>query len=118
MSNDDYDAKLEKALMELHEKKVPKMRYRTPMFRILRMFGVKIKPQFYYPDIPYFLCCTGYFSMWWGVLMWVAFLRSRDLSVNWAVGIALLAGVLFGLAMVAINVYYRRQYELTPWDEL
>ena len=50
--------------------------------------------------------------------MWLAFLRSRDLSVNWAVGIVLLAGFLFGLAMVAINVYYRKQYELTPWDEL
>ena len=118
MSNDDYNAKLEKALMELYEKKVPKRRYNTPLFRVLRIFGVKVKPQFYYPDIPYFLCCACYFSIGWGVLMWVAFVRSRDLSVSWAVGFAGLAGVLFGLSMVAINIYYRRHYELTPWDEL
>ncbi len=118
MSNDDYEAKLEKALLELHEKKVPKLRYRTPMFRIFRMFGVKIKPQFYYSDIPYFFSCAAYFSVVWGVLMWVVFQRSREISVNWAVGIALLAGVLFGLAMVVNNMYNRRKYELTPWDEL
>lgn len=50
--------------------------------------------------------------------MWVAFTRSNSLSLNWAVFITLSAGILFGLAMVAVNIYYRRQYELTPWDEL
>ena len=60
----------------------------------------------------------SFFAVIWSLIMWFFVWPAPRMSAIAAVEAALLAGVLFGVAMASYYAYGRYRYKLPSWREL
>lgn len=118
MSEEDYEQRLERAIVEMHVNGVSKLNSRPMYFRILRTLGFKVRPPLYIEPVKLFILDSVYIAVVWAALMWIVQSRSAgSLSIS-ILQMSVFAGLLFGGIMVALNLYQKQKYALTPWEKL
>ena len=118
MNKGDYQAKLEKAELELYEKKVGRKQSHPLLFKLMRALGVRVRLPHYSEPATVFVCTSLYFTALVAALLWFVQRKSSDVSVLSNATISIFFGVLFGLCMLYLNIHNRKKYQLTPWEEL
>jgi len=113
-----FEKRKEAAMQELKESGIWKSNSMPPALIILWKLGVKAKPPHYNSFLKNALSMGLWFAAVWGVLMWLVQWRSMGLPVSGAIASALVAGVIFGLAMAAYYKSSARKHQLSNWVDL
>ena len=91
--------------------------YAPPFVRLLWWLGVDAPP----PHLASFrsnaLHSGIYFSVFYGLSMWLMVWSREGMSFTGAVGFAVCTGVFYGLSMAAYYDYSRRKHGLPLWDQ-
>ncbi len=111
----DFKQRRTAALALLAATGIMRSNYEPPLLRMLWRAGFEVPPPHFARSWKVGLIAAAYFSVAWGTMMWL-FGQARALEVLGAS--ALVAGVLFGVAMGAYYAYGKRKYALPDWDQL
>ncbi|MBK0167087.1 DUF6404 family protein [Klebsiella sp. S69] len=114
----EFAARKRKALAIMASRKMWKSNYAPPLIRLLWWLGVKIPPLPFAPFWQVFRWMGGFFSMWYGLLMYLMVWRVQGRSPLFACATSLIAGVLFGLTMALFHWWRRRANNLPDWKDL
>jgi hypothetical protein len=88
-----------------------------PAWRLLWKMGVQAPPPLFAPFLPMALATGSFFTLGWGLLMWLALWARQGMPLAAMVGSAVAAGVLFGLIMAGVYRYLARKHRLPTWAE-
>lgn len=88
-----------------------------PLFRILWRMGIEIPPPLFLGFSSLALLMGGFFAIGFGLLLWLLTPLDPTPSPDAIPATALLAGLMFGLAMAAYYRYITRRASLAPWPE-
>ncbi len=77
-----------------------------PLFRLLWLFGIDIRPPLNQSFLINTLLMGLFFGIFWGLYMWIFQWRKWHMSYIGAILYAAATGVLFGISMA---IYYRRK---------
>ena len=111
-----HDEKVALLLKDLRQRGISEYTTAPPLYRLLWRLGITAKPPFFASFWSLVVTMGVLFGVLWGILMWFSGWQG-ELPVSTAIGLAVLAGVLFGLIMAA---YYRRkarQLALPRWED-
>ena len=106
------------ALAMMASKGMWRSNYAPPMMRLIWKLGISMPPPPFAPFWQNTLLFGGYFTLAWGVLMWLMSWRDSGYSLTFAVINALCAGMLFGVLMAAFHYWRRRANHLPDWESL
>lgn len=111
----EFYHKLQRALEEVAAAGIWASHYDPPIYRLMRRFGLRLRPPHYASPSRFGLGLAIYFALAWGVFMqifaWPALTMANVAS-------AALAGAFFGICMTAIMAYGRRKHRLSRWEDL
>ncbi len=114
---EEYNRKLAVAFTELNAAGVPKSHYNPMMDRVLRAWGVQMRPPQYRTGLSLGFGAGAYFAVVWGTAMY--FLRWKDSTpIDVAVPISILAGCGFGALMAMFMRHTVRKHNLRKWQDL
>ena len=112
-----FDKRLKISLDMLKELGLSRSNYAPPVYRLLWMIKVPVRPPHFRTIAANALTTGIFFAFFNGIIMWV--IRSNAGYSNLFVMIvAILSGILFGLVMAFAYHRSQQKYELPPWDEL
>lgn len=109
------EERIDEAIKLLVEKGVWKTHAYPPVYRLLRRFGVILRPPVFASKLAIALGFGAYFGAAWGLLMWLLGLGSHLSALAFA---SLVAGALFGACMAAFFNWQRNRYGLPTWEEI
>lgn len=113
----EYERKLSAAIEELKATGIWRANYAPPSFRLMRYFGLRVRPPLYVKPWRIFVSCAIWFGFSWGCAMWLIEWRGR-LPPETALAITSFAGLLFGAMMTFWYTRNRRKYRLSNWEDL
>lgn len=118
MNEQDYTNRLMKATIELHEKGVRRKQSHSPVFKLLRLLGFKVRLPHYSNHRAVLVYTTLYFLVSIGALMW--FIQSKTANMTFAtfVGITIFSSIFFSVIMTGLNIHNKKKFNLTPWEDL
>lgn len=87
--------------------------YAPPLHRLLWRFGVLAPPPHFNPFVSNVLFAGTWFGVVWGAFMW----SSSGMSWLSAVAAAVIAGLVFGVAMALYYQQGARKHKLPSWSE-
>jgi hypothetical protein len=88
-----------------------------PAWHLLWKLGLEVPPPLFAPFLPMALAMGAFFTVGWGLLMWLFFWWRQDMTLAAMLLPAILAGVLFGLIMAGIYRHLARRHGLPSWAE-
>jgi membrane associated rhomboid family serine protease len=89
---------------ELREQGVGAYTSAPPLFRVAWRLGLRIRPPLYQPFGKLAFGAGAWFTIAWGLVMWLTLWRTEGVKASNALVAAALTGAIFGLSMGA---YYR-----------
>ena len=113
-----FSDKLKAAQKELDESKIWKANSNPPLFVLLRMLGINIRPMHYNTFIVNILLMAVMFGGVWGLIMWFTFWESQNMPIPIALITSLGAGLFFGLSMAFYYKHSSKKNHLSNWDKL
>jgi len=118
MITSEYEKKLEKATLELHERGVRRKRSHTLLFKLLRLFGFQVRLPHYSNPKRVLMNSSLYFATL--VAGFLSYVQFKSNQVNFAVVIvsALLVGCIFGVVMMLVTAYNQKKHALSSWEDL
>ncbi|MFK8076464.1 MAG: DUF6404 family protein [Granulosicoccus sp.] len=118
MTDDDYEARLERAAYELYVKKITRKQSHPLLFKLVRALGFKVRLPHYATPRSVFIFCSIYIAILFACLLLFVQRGTEGMSfINIAL-LSALVGLVFGAIMMAINIENRKKYDLTDWDDL
>jgi len=114
----EFERKYLEAIQELKESTIWGNNSLPPVHRYLRKLGVRVRPPHYYSFQSNLVRMSAYFSVFFGLPVWLFVLDGISTSVPIALLRAVLTGLFFGLLM---SVYYwgsTRTHGLSTWEDL
>lgn len=118
MSEEDYEQRLERAIVEMHLSGVSKLNSRPVYFRVLRVLGFELRPPLYCDPLKLFVINFVYIAAVWAGLLYIVQSKTAEGVSTSIVQMSLVAGLVFSAIMYGLNVYKKRKYELSAWEEL
>ena len=88
-----------------------------PLWRLLWKLGAALPPPHFMRFWSLVLIFGSFFGTVWGTVMYLVLWRAQHMSLPIAVGMSLLAGLLFGLSMAAIFRRQARRLKLGSWQD-
>ncbi len=114
-----YERKYAAAMDELATTDMWPSSYAPPLHKLYRRIGLEVRPPHYANFKVAALDQGTFFTVVWGVLMWLTQWHHVDgMPIKDMMFSALVAGTLFGLAMAFGYWYSRRKWKLTAWHAL
>ncbi|AWH46733.1 DUF6404 family protein [Stenotrophomonas sp. ZAC14A_NAIMI4_1] len=113
-----YPPKVQAALRHLDLAGVHRRHSAPPLHRLLWRMGFNAPPPILASVASNALLMGTWFTVGWGVLMWLLVWRNTHMPAGGAVFSALLAGVLFGLLMAVVMRVMRLRRGLPLWRDL
>ncbi len=113
-----YPPKVQAALRHLDLAGVHRRHSAPPLHRLLWRMGFNAPPPILASVPSNALLMGSWFTVGWGVLMWLLVWRNTHMPAGGAVFSALLAGVLFGLLMAVVMRVMRLRRGLPLWRDL
>ncbi len=113
-----YPPKVQAALRHLDLAGVHRRHSAPPLHRLLWRMGFNVPPPILASVASNALLMGTWFTVGWGVLMWLLVWRNTHMPAGGAVFSALLAGVLFGLLMAVVMRVMRLRRGLPLWRDL
>jgi len=113
-----YPPKVQAALRHLDLAGVHRRHSAPPLHRLLWRMGFNVPPPILASVASNALLMGSWFTVGWGVLMWLLVWRNTHMPAGGAVFSALLAGVLFGLLMAVVMRVMRLRRGLPLWRDL
>ena len=113
-----YPPKVQAALHHLDLAGVHRRHSAPPLHRLLWRMGFNAPPPILASVASNALLMGTWFTVGWGVLMWLLVWRNTHMPAGGAVFSALLAGVLFGLLMAVVMRVMRLRRGLPLWRDL
>lgn len=113
-----YPPKVQAALRHLDLAGVHRRHSAPPLHRLLWRMGFNAPPPILASVASNALLMGSWFTVGWGVLMWLLVWRNTHMPAGGAVFSALLAGVLFGLLMAVVMRVMRLRRGLPLWRDL
>ena len=86
-----------------------------PAWRLLWKAGLRTPPPVFLGFLPLALGMGLFFAIGWGLLMWVFMWWRQGMTVAATAVVALVAGVMFGVAMASYYRYHARKLRLPDW---
>ncbi|GGA87174.1 hypothetical protein GCM10011521_27000 [Arenimonas soli] len=86
-----------------------------PAWRMMWQAGLQTPPPIFMGFLPLAFGTGLFFAIGWGLLMWVFMWWREGMTVAASAGVALLAGLFFGLAMASYYRYYAKKHRLPDW---
>lgn len=117
-SDPEFEAKFQRAIEILGATEMWKSNYLPPITRLLRRMGFKVLPPHFYSFLYIAIFAGIYFTMAWGLFMWLFFWSGEGLPWGNIASKAILGGFLFGIGMAAYYAYGRKRYKLPAWNNL
>ena len=114
----DFYLQRERALDLLESAGIGRGSYAPLLVRLLWRCGIKLKPPHFMGFGSALLLWGGYFSIAWGMFMWLLVWSRQGVGVRLALGAAVGAGLTFGLFLAAYYARQRRLHGLPGWDAL
>jgi hypothetical protein len=112
-----HEEKIAYLLNDLGQKRVNKYTIAPPLYRLLWRLGIKVLPPHFAGFWSLTLFMGAFFAVGWGILMWLMAWHGERMPAKAAVGVAAIAGFLFGLAMAGYYRWHSRQLTLPPWKD-
>jgi len=113
-----YPSKLDSALAMVAATGIWRSSYAPPLYRLFWRVGLFLPPPHFASFGFNFIFMTAWFGVVWGAIMWFSVWSQYSGSGVVAAVVAVVAGVLFGLAMAAYYRYGARKYKLPLWSQL
>ncbi|KAB7616240.1 hypothetical protein F9L33_05685 [Amylibacter sp. SFDW26] len=113
-----YEEKYQKALAELEASGIRKAHYLPVGHRISKHFGSQSRPPHYNTFYKNAFSMGIWFTVGWGIGMWILVWRHADKIYSEAITAAGFAGMIFGLAMGCFYKFMARKNNLSDWDDL
>ncbi len=113
-----YPPKVQAALRHLDLAGVHRRHSAPPLHRLLWRMGFNAPPPILASVASNALLMGSWFTVGWGVLMWLLVWRNTHMPAGGAVFSALPAGVLFGLLMAVVMRVMRLRRGLPLWRDL
>lgn len=88
-----------------------------PFWHLMWKLGWEVPPPLFAPFLPMALGMGAFFTVGWGLLMWLGFWSRKGFPLSAAVLSALVAGAIFGGVMAAVYRYLARKHGLPLWAE-
>lgn len=118
MTDDDYEARLERAAYELYVKKIARKQSHPLLFKLARAFGFKLRLPHYATPRSVFIFCSLYIAALFACLLLFVQRGTEGMSMLNIVFLSAIVGVVFGGIMMVINIENRKKHDLTDWDDL
>ena len=118
MKDDSYEAKLERAEYELWTKKIGRKKTHPLLYKLLRLLGIKVRLPHYAAPMFVFSFCTFYIAILVAALLLFLQKDSGSISMLSIAMKSIPVGMVFGLIMMFINIDAKKNYALTPWEEI
>ena len=109
--------KIELLLKDLTQRGARQYTIAPPLYRVLWRLGIEATPPHFARFWSLALTMGAFFAIAWGIVMWLLFWRGGNTPVAVDVGVSIVAGFLFG---VAIAAYYRKsagRLALPRWED-
>lgn len=113
-----FESRRAHALQLLAATGIWRSNYEPPMLRALWKLGMQVPPPHFVPFWTMVLFASAWFGVAWGAIMWFTNWSRQGLPLAYALIMAALAGLLFGLAMALYYARGRRKHGLPAWDAL
>ena len=88
-----------------------------PLWRLLWRMGVQVAPPHFLGFFPLIAIHGSFFGSLWGLAMYLLLWRSQGMPLSIAFGLALLAGMLFGLLQSYQVRRQARRVNLPAWQD-
>ena len=118
MSDPDFTRRLAAAQAEMLAAGLKPSHTNPLLFKLLARLGMNVRPPHYKPFAANVLIYGWFFGLSWGIAMYWLIWRGQGMPVPVASGIALLAGLLFGILMSTFTLWQRRSKSLSRWQDL
>ncbi|MCH8552311.1 MAG: DUF6404 family protein [Natronospirillum sp.] len=118
MADEEFDRRRSAALKLLADSGMRPGNYNPPLMRLTQRMGIELRPPHFMPFHQAVLVFGIYFSVVWGLLMWLLFWSSDGMEPSTAASTALAAGFLFGVLMACWYKFDRRRHKLPSWESL
>lgn len=92
--------------------------YAPPCHIFLWRLGIHVPPPPFSHFWTNFLSFACVYTPFWGVVMWFIFWKDHGTSLHLAAASALLAGLVFGIAMATFQKWRQRVNRLPQWEQL
>jgi len=118
LSDQSYEARLERAEYELYSRKIGRKKSHPLLFKLLRVLGFKVRPPHYAAPRFVFAFCTFYIAVLIAALL---FFIQKDAETISLLSIAIKSvavGLVFGLVMMLVNIESRKTHQLTSWEDI
>src|SRR2546423_703694 len=112
-----FEQKLAAALALLASTGIWRSNYAPPLVRFLWRLGVRVPPPHFVGFSAHFVFTGSFFGITWGLLMWFALWSRSGMSPGIAVGMAMLAGLFFGLCMAGYYRHGARKHGIPLWRD-
>lgn len=113
-----FQEKQQKALELLAAKGMKPAHYDPPLIRLLGRMGLQVPPPHFQSFPLGALVFGGYFSLIWGLFMWLFVWPGQQVTLASAAPSILSVGVLFGVILAGWYQYSRRKHQLPDWKDL
>jgi hypothetical protein len=113
-----FESRRANALQLMEATGIRRGNYEPPMLRALWKLGMPVPPPHFLPFWKVMLFAAVWFGGAWGAIMWFTNWSRQGIPLVYAVVIAALAGVAFGLTVALYYAYGRRKHRLPAWTSL
>ncbi len=113
-----FDARRQKALALLAAAGIRKSNYQPLALTLMWRVGLQVPPPHFASFWGLWAVAGLYFSVVWGLIMWIFVWQPQGLPMLAAAFNATLAGALFGLAMAGYYAFGRKRHQLPAWQSL
>lgn len=113
-----FKEKLEIAFQELEKSGMRTSSYKPLIFRLVWLYGFKVRPPHYRSIISNFITIAPAFAFVWGTLMWIVVWSAESYTLQQIIISSLRAGGLFGLLMACLYKYGFYKHKLSKWNNL
>lgn len=119
MKNDPiFEQKKNHAIAIMKAKRMWRSIYAPPCHIFLWKLGIRVAPPPFSPFLTNFLCFTGIYTPFWGVVMWFVFWGGVRKDFVSALEAVLTVGVLFGLSAALLELWQKKANHLPPWSQV
>ena len=114
----DFDSKYAQAMVELNNSSIVEGNYAPPFHKLLRRWGVAVRPPHYAGFGTNWLMTGLFFGLLWGGFMWLVVWQLQELSGEVAAWASIAAGGLFGFVMAIYYKFSADKHKLSRWEDL
>jgi hypothetical protein len=113
----NHQEKVAHFLNESEQRGIGRYTAAPPLYRLLWRMGIAIPPPHFMGFWGLALLMGVFFGVFWGLFMWFVLWRDDAMPLPFAIGSALLAGLLFGVIMAAYYRWRAGKLALPRWQD-